>query len=86
MKIRCKRGDKNIDEIIEVSDDTGFDKTEFIGWYISDEDIVDDILIKYWHHHCSDYNNEQLEDFDVNKCRVIINFKTLKVLNGNDNN
>lgn len=67
------------EEDIILSDEIGFDKNTYDGWYVSDEDLnKDGIYTKYWHHYCSDYKRGDLNEFDVTKCRKIIECSFLR--------
>ncbi len=77
MKIRCIVPSYNIDEIIEVSDTAGFDKSSFYGWYI--EEPINGEVHNYFHHSNTYYNNDMLDEFDETKCRIITEFKALKI-------
>jgi len=61
------------EETVILSDEMGFDKNEYTGWYVSDEDLNSEgIYTKYWHHSASEYKKDWLNEFDETKCRKIL--------------
>jgi hypothetical protein len=47
------------------------------GWYI--DEIANNEVHKYYYH-CSDwYNNELLDEFDENTCRIITKCESLEI-------
>lgn len=61
------------EETVILSDEMGFDKNEYTGWYVSDEDLNSEgIYTKYWHHSAFEYKNNWLNFFDETKCRKIL--------------
>jgi hypothetical protein len=61
------------EETVTLSDEIGFNKSEYYGWYVRDGDLDENgIYTNYWHHNYHDYLRDDLNDFDITKCRKII--------------
>ena len=84
MKVRLKYEETRInkegnlylykfDEEIILSDEIGFDKNTYQGWYVDVDDLnKDGVYTRRWYYDKSWREVKDMKDVDITKCRKII--------------